>query len=82
MPQIADFVTTNDGLKGTVQSINTLRQKVKVLVNLKNDEKEMREYDPSELRFKKRQHFDKETADEIEARKLEELERKDVKADL
>ena len=82
MPQIADFVTTKDGLKGTVQSINTLRQKVKVLVNLKNDEKEMREYDPSELRFKKRQHFDKETADEIEARKLEELERKDVKADL
>ena len=25
MPQIADFVTTKDGLKGTVQSINTLR---------------------------------------------------------
>ena len=82
MPQISDFVTTSDGLKGTVQSINTLRQKVKVLVNLKNDEKEMREYDPSELKFKKRQVVSQETDEEREARKLEELERKDVKADL
>ena len=82
MPQISDFVTTKDGLKGTVQSINTLRQKVKVLVNVGNDEKEMREYDPTDLKFKKRQIIRAETADEIEARKLEELERKDVKADL
>ena len=42
MPQIQDWVTTKDGLKGTVQSINTLRQKVKVLVTLKNDEKVMK----------------------------------------
>lgn len=83
MPQIQDWVTTKDGLKGTVQSINTLRQKVKVLVNLKNDEKEMREYEPSELKFKKRQmNSGVSSAEEIEARKLEELERKDVKADL
>jgi cell fate regulator YaaT (PSP1 superfamily) len=82
MPQISDFVTTKDGLKGTVQSINTLRQKVKVLVNLKNDEKEMREYDPADLKFKKRQLISQETEEEKEARKLEELERRDVKADL
>ena len=82
MPQISDFVTTSDGLKGTVQSINTLRQKVKVLVNVGNDEKEMREYDPSQLKFKKRQIVREETEDEKEARKLEELERRDVKADL
>ena len=82
MPQISDFVTTKDGLKGIVQSINTLRQKVKVLVNVGNDEKEMREYDPTELKFKKRQIIREETDDEKEARKLEELERRDVKADL
>ena len=83
MPQISDFVTTNDGLKGTVQSINTLRQKVKVLVNLNNDEKEMREYSPSELKFKKRQPISSiETEEEKEAMMLEELEKKDVKADL
>lgn len=82
MPQIQDWVTTKEGLKGVVQSINTLRQKVRVLVTLKNDEKEMREYDPSELRFKKRQVASTTSAEEIEARKLEELEKKDVKADL
>ena len=65
-----------------MQSINTLRQKVKVLVNLKNDEKEMREYNPSDLKFKKRQVINQETEEEREARKLEELERKDVRADL
>lgn len=82
MPQISDFVTTNDGMKGTVQSINTLRQKVKVLVNLKDGEKEMREYSPSDLKFKKRQIINKETEEEKAARLLEELEKKDVRADL
>lgn len=82
MPQIMDWVTTKDGLKGTVQAINTLRQKVKVLVTLKNDEKEMREYDPKELKFKKRVKIVELSEDEKEARKLEELERRDVKADL
>lgn len=82
MPQISDFVTTNDGMKGTVQSINTLRQKVKVLVNLNNGEKEMREYDPTDLKFKKRKTYVTETEEEKEAMKLEELEKRDVKADL
>ena len=82
MPQISDFVTAKDGLKGTVQSINTLRQKVQVLVELKNGDKEMREYAPTDLKFKKRQIINTETEEEKEARKLEELERRDVKADL
>lgn len=82
MPQISDFVTTNDGMKGTVQSINTLRQKVKVLVNLKDGEKEMREYSPSDLKFKKRQAVFKTSEEEKEAMMLEELEKEDVKADL
>ena len=82
MPQISDFVTAKDGLKGTVQSINTLRQKVKVLMELKNGDKEMREYAPTDLKFKKRQIINTETEEEKEARKLEELERRDVKADL
>ena len=42
----------------------------------------MKEYDPSELKFKKRQIQSQETEEEKEARKLEELERRDVKADL
>ena len=35
-----------------MQSVNVLRQQVKVIVTLDNDEKEIREYKASELRFK------------------------------
>lgn len=82
MPQIADVVTTNDGLKGTVQAISTLSQKVKVLVELKNGDKEMRDYSPKDLKFKKRVMLDVLTDEEKEAQKLEDLDRNDVKADL
>ena len=47
-------MTTPDGLKGDVHSVNVLRQLVKVIVTLDNDEKEIREYKASELRFKPR----------------------------
>ena len=54
LPALGDFVTTNDGLKGEVQSVSVLRQLVKVVVTLDDDEKEIREYKVSELRFKPR----------------------------
>ena len=44
LPEIGDIVTTAEGLKGEVQSVSVLRQLVKVVVNLDNDEKEIREY--------------------------------------
>ena len=43
LPNVGDTVTTIDGCKGEVQSINVLRQLVKVLIEV-NDEKELREY--------------------------------------
>ena len=52
LPSNGDHVTTPEGLKGDVQSVNALRQQVKVIVTLDNDEKEIREYKASELRFK------------------------------
>ena len=52
LPEIGDTVTTLEGLKGEVQSVSVLRQLVKVVVNLDNEEKEIREYKASELRFK------------------------------
>ena len=58
LPAIGDFVTTPDGLKGEVQSVSVLRQLVKVVVNLDDDEKEIREYRSKELRFKPRKHKD------------------------
>ena len=52
LPSVGDHVTTPEGLKGDVQSINVLRQMVKVVVLQDNDEKEIREYHSSELKFK------------------------------
>ena len=54
LPNTGDFVTTPEGLKGDLQSVNVLRQLVKVIVTLDNDEKEIREYKASELKFKPR----------------------------
>lgn len=54
LPGTGDYVTTPEGLKGDVQSVNVLRQLVKVIVTLDNDEKEIREYKASELKFKPR----------------------------
>ena len=51
LPSNGDHVTSQE-LKGDVQSVNVLRQQVKVIVTLDNDEKEIREYKASELRFK------------------------------
>lgn len=77
LPNIGDFVTTEDGLKGEVQSVNVLRQLVKVIVEV-NDEKEIREYEVGSLRFK-RKHSKKERAElakeEMSKEELRELER-------
>ncbi|WP_461810322.1 PSP1 domain-containing protein [Faecalimonas sp.] len=54
LPAIGDTVTTVDGLRGEVQNLSVLRQLVKVIVTLENDEKEIREYKVSELKFKPR----------------------------
>lgn len=54
LPGNGDHVTTPEGLRGDVQSVNVLRQLVKVIVTLENDEKEIREYKARELKFKPR----------------------------
>jgi cell fate regulator YaaT (PSP1 superfamily) len=58
LPSIGDTVTTFDGQKGEVQSVNVLRQRVKVLIDV-NDEKEIQEYDVKELKFKPRRRKEK-----------------------
>ena len=54
LPANGDHVTTPEGLRGDVQSVNVLRQLVKVVVTLDNDEKEIREYPAAELKFNPR----------------------------
>ncbi len=72
LPNVGDNVTTDDGLRGEVHSVNVLRQLVKVIVET-NDEKEIREYKVEQLRFKKRHRKDKQ--DDITAAELKELEK-------
>lgn len=72
LPGIGDYVTTDDGLKGEVQSVNVLRQMVKVVVD-RDDEKEILEYPVENLRFRRR-HGKKEQT-ELSREELQELER-------
>ena len=50
LPSVGDTAFTPDGLKGVVSAVGTLKQRVKVLVELPNDEKEIREYAAGELK--------------------------------
>ena len=74
LPNTGDKVTTPEGLKGEVQSVNVLRQLVKVIVDVE-DEKEVREYTAGELKFKVRQKRDKVKLSEEEMKALKELEK-------
>ena len=83
LPGIGDFVTTADGLKGEVSSVSVLKQLVKVVVNLDNDEKEIREYKVEELKFKRRHKDTRMTAEELrEVKELERLEKAEGKSKL
>lgn len=81
LPDIGDYVMTKDKLKGEVQSVSVLKQLVKVIVTLENDEKEVREYKVEELNFRPKRRRDKANSivDE-ELRVLELLEKKEGKS--
>ena len=66
LPNVGDYVTTDDGLKGEVSSVSVLRQMVKVLVEV-DDEKEIRDYSVDQLKFKpkRRRDYVKLTAQEL-----------------
>lgn len=73
LPSVGDTVTTSDGLTGTVHSLSVLRKLVKVVVNLENDEKEIREYKAEELKFRPRRKKTKVSKEEM--KKLASLEK-------
>lgn len=79
LPNVGDFVTTSDNLKGEVQSVSVIKQLVKVIVTLANDEKDVREYKVEDLRFKPKKKKEKITIDE-ELKALELLEKKEGKS--
>jgi len=75
LPNVGDFVKTNDGLKGEVHSVSVLRQKVKVVVEMDNGDKEIREYMPEELKFKTRKRRNNDKLNDEELKALEALEK-------
>ena len=82
LPGVGDHVTTEDGLKGEVQSVNVLRQLVKVIVDV-GDEKEIQEYRVDQLRFKKRhKHHTMDANAAAELQELEKLEKEEGKSKL
>ncbi|MDO5408504.1 MAG: stage 0 sporulation family protein [Eubacteriales bacterium] len=82
LPNIGDYVTTDDGLKGEVQSVSVLRQMVKVIVTVDRDEKEIREYKVDQLKFKPRRKKGRVDVEDKELKKLEALEKREGKSKL
>lgn len=86
LPNTGDYVTTPDNLKGEVHSVSILKQLVKVVVSLPNDEKEIREYPAEELKFRPRSKKErggrKHGGVDRELEELEKLEKKEKKSKL
>ena len=79
LPNVGDYVTTDDGLKGEVHSVNVLRQLVKVVVDV-NDEKEIQEYRVEQLRFKRKHNKNRKVdVNEADLKELEKMEKQDTK---
>ena len=80
LPNVGDFVRTIDGNKGEVMSVNVLRQKVKIVVTDKDDNKEVMEYPVAELKFKPKRRKNSERLSAEEYKALEALEDKGGKS--
>ena len=77
LPNVGDYVTTDDGYKGEVHSVNVLRQLVKVIINV-DDEKEIQEYRVDQLRFKRKHNKNRKVdVSEAELKELEKMEKQD-----
>ncbi len=76
LPSVGDVVYTKDGVKGEVQTVNVLRQLVKMVVD-NGDEKELREYKVNELNFRPKKRKDVKLTEE-ELKELEGLEDEDI----
>jgi len=79
LPTMGETVTTPEGLKGEVTDLNVLRQKVRVVVTLDNEEKEVRDYTPDKLSFKprKRRNLQLSREELKEMKELKALEKED-----
>ena len=77
LPMIGDRVTTLDGFRGGVSGVNVLRQLVKIVVTLDNDEKEIKEYPVSQLKFRSKRKKERLNINDAELKQLEAMEKRD-----
>ena len=82
LPNVGDIVKTNDGNSGEVQSVNVLRQKVKVIIADENGDKDIYEYKVDDLTFRPRRKKEKINISDEELKALEALERQEGKSKL
>jgi len=80
LPNVGDYVTTEDGYKGEVSGVTVLRQLVKVIVTVEKDEKEVREYHVNQLKFKPKRRKEKLKIHDNALKELEALEKKEGKS--
>lgn len=73
LPHVGDESTTEDGFHCVVDSINILKQKIRVIVDLDNDEREAREYGPGELKFIRKKKKNNNGEQEVSAEDLKAL---------
>ncbi|MCL2717499.1 MAG: stage 0 sporulation family protein [Lachnospiraceae bacterium] len=81
LPYVGDQVTTDQGTKGEVASVNVLRQLVKVIVEV-GDEREIQEFKVDQLQFKSRRKNKKDSVSSVELAELEKLEKQEEKSKL
>lgn len=83
LPNVGDIVKTKTGIKGEVNSVSVLRQKVKLVVTDDNGDKEIQEFSVDELNFRPKKRRDKfDGLDDKELKKLEALERQEGRSKL
>ena len=62
--------------------MSILRQLVKVIVTVNNDEKEIREYKVDQLKFRPKKRRERQSTNDAELKQLEALEKKEGKSKL
>ncbi len=78
LPRPGDETTTEDGYHAVVDSVNILKQRIRVIVDLSDDEREAREYGPDDLKFikkRKKNNTEEQQVSEEEMKALKELEK-------
>ena len=75
LPAIGDRVTTIDGFRGEVSGVNVLRQLVKIVVTMDNDEKEIKEYPVEQLKFRPKRRKERLNINDAELKQLEAMEK-------